>query len=258
MELTGVQEPQEVEKQELLHRLSVLRREQGMDWYVPNAVQLRAHQCLARTILYCGGNRSGKSTWGAMELCYHITRDYPAWFPHQRRYTHPIKAVIVCTEFPIVERVIEPKLFSYLPRHYIKKARRTPQGYLSRLVCVDGSTVDVLTNEMDDMAFESADWDVYWGDEPQKRTKFFAIQRGLVDRKGITLLTFTPLTEPWTKEELVDAADGTRITVVTGDIRDNKFDVEGTAILAEENIAEFEAKMPDDLKQTRLHGKFFH
>lgn len=258
MDLTGVVEPQALERQELLHRLSVLKREQGMDWYVPNAMQLKAHQCLARTILYIGGNRSGKSTWGAMELCFHLTRQYPSWFPMHRRYTHPIKAVIVCTEFPIVERVIEPKLFSYLPREYIKKARRTPQGYLSRLVCMDGSTVDVLTNEMDDMAFESADWDVYWGDEPQKKTKFYAIQRGLVDRKGITLLTFTPLTEPWIKEELVDKADGTKLACFTVNIRDNKFDIQGKTILEEDAIQEFEAKLPEDVKLTRLSGQFFH
>jgi len=248
----------QLEQSELLHRLTVLRRERGMEWYTPNPMQLRAHQSSAKTIMYIGGNRAGKSTFGAMELCFHLTRQYPPWFPMARRYSRPIKAVVVCTEFPIVERVIEPKLMTYLPHQYIQKARRTPQGYLSRLVCLDGSTVDVLTNEMDDMAFESADWDVYWGDEPQKKTKYFAIQRGLVDRQGQTILTFTPLTEPWIKEELVDKADQQRIAVFTVNIRDNKFTIHGQPILSEEAIREFEAKLPEDVKLTRLGGQFFH
>ena len=245
-------------KSDLEHRLSVLKRQEGMSWYVPNQMQLRAHQCAARTILYVGGNRSGKSTWGAMELCFHLTREYPDWFPMERRLTHPIKAVVVCTEFPIVERVIEPKLMAYLPHAYIAKRRRTPQGYLSRMICKDGSTVDFLTSEMDDMAFESADWDVYWGDEPQKKTKYYAIQRGLVDRKGMTLLTFTPLTEPWIKEELVDKADGQKVACFTVNIRDNKFTIQGEPILTEDAIQEFEAKLPEDVKLTRISGQFFH
>ena len=247
-----------VEFEESTAELSRRRRTSGMDFYVPNRMQHQAHQLNARTILYIGGNRSGKSTWGAMELCYHLTRKYPSWYSTKRRFHAPIKAVVVATEYPIIDRVIEPKLMQYLPHGYIAKARRTPQGFLSRLVCTDGSTVDFLSSEMDDLAFESADWDIYWGDEPQKKTKFYAIQRGLVDRRGLTLLTFTPLTEPWIKEELVDVADNDRIAVVTVDIRDNLQDIEGQPILNEEAIQEFESKLPEDVRQTRLHGKFFH
>ena len=247
-----------VEYEETTAELTKRRKERGMEFYVPNIRQVEVHRSPARTNLYIGGNRSGKSTVGAMELCFHLTRKYPDYFAKARRFTHPIKAVVVATEYPIIDRVIEPKLMAYLPTAYIKKMRRTPQGFLSKLVCTDGSTVDFLSNEMDDLAFESADWDFYWGDEPQKKTKFFAIQRGLVDRRGQTLLTFTPLTEPWIKEEIVDVADGVRTNVITGDIRDNTQDIHGHPILSEESISEFEAKMPEDLRQTRIHGKFFH
>ena len=247
-----------LEFEEATAELQKRRRERGMEFYVPNPRQLEVHQAKSRTILYVGGNRSGKSTVGAMELCFHLTRRYPDYVATNRRFTKPIKAVVVATEYPIIDRVIEPKLMTYLPKDAILKIRRTPQGFISKLICTDGSLVDFLSNEMDDLAFESADWDFYWGDEPQKKTKFFAIQRGLVDRRGQTLLTFTPLTEPWIKEELVDVADGQRITVITGDIRDNTADIHGQPILSEEAIAEFEAKMPEDLRQTRIHGKFFH
>lgn len=247
-----------LEFEEATSELSRRRRTDGMSFYIPNAPQHHAHQSNARTILYIGGNRAGKTTFGAMELCYHLTRRYPDWFSPKRRFTSPIKAVVVATEYPIIERVIEPKLMAYLPHDDIKRVRRTPQGFISRLVCVDGSTVDFLSGEMDDLAFESADWDVYWGDEPQKKSKFYAIQRGLVDRQGLTLLTFTPLSEPWIKEELVDPADGVRLACFQVDIRDNLQDIEGHPILKEEAIAEFEAKLPEDVRATRLHGKFFH
>ena len=91
----------------------------------------------------------------------------------------------------------------------------------------NGSTIDILTSEMKDMSYESADWDFAWMDEPQNNYKYTALQRGLVDRGGRTLITFTPLTEPWMKEDLIDKADGKRIAVITGTMHDNTQDIQG-------------------------------
>ena len=243
---------------ELLRAEEFLKRQNGIQFYRPNSMQMKAHKSLAEIILYCGGNRAGKSTLGAAELAFHLTRQYPDWYPQKRRFRRPIKAVVVATENAIIEKVIEPKIQSYLPANYVKKWQRTMGRYLQRIECVDGSTVDFLSNEQDDMAFESQDFDFYWGDEPQKKRKFDAIMRGLVDRGGRSVLTFTPLVEPWMKEDLVDKADGTRIETFIVDIRDNKFDVDGNAILLEENIQKFESMLDDETRETRIHGKFFH
>ena len=236
--------------------INLERRNRGMDFYEPNANQLRAHKSLARTILFCGGNRSGKSTFGAIELCYHLTRQYPVWYPEAKRYKHPIKAVVSATEYPVVTRVIEPKIAQYLPRGYYKM-QRTMGKYLSRIVCQDGSTVDILTSEMKDEAYESADWDFAWMDEPQQKRKRDAILRGLVDRRGLEVITFTPLTEPWMKDDLVDRADGRMIDLIQADIRDNKFTISGEPILSEEAIKEFEASISEEYRETRMHGVFF-
>ena len=249
----ALQELDEIEKLQA-HR----KRTQGIDFYIPNPYQFKAHQSKAKTILFCGGNRIGKSTMGAVELSWHLTRKYPDWFPKERRFKKPIKAVIVVAKNGLIETVIEPKIKMYLPHNTIAHEKRVSQNYLSRITCVDGSTVDFLSNEMERTAFESADWDFYWGDEPQKKSRYYAIRRGLVDRGGLTVLTFTPLIEPWMKEELVDKADGVRIDAVVADIRDNKFDIKGNPILSEENILEFEKTLSEDERATRIHGRFFH
>ena len=72
------------------------------------------------------------------------------------------------------------------------------------------------------------------------------------------MITFTPLTEPWMKEELADRADGKGIDLIQVDMRDNMTNIAGTTILSKEAIDEFEKEIPDDVKETRLHGKFFH
>ena len=233
------------------------KRQSGISYYIPNAMQFKAHQSTAKTILYCGGNRAGKSTFGAVELVWHLTRKYPDWYPKARRFRHPIKAVVVCDANAKIEKVIEPKINEYLPKAYIKH-KRVIGGYLNRITCIDGSTVDFLSSEQDDMAFEGADWHFYWGDEPQKKKKFDGIMRGLIDHGGFSVLTFTPLIEPWMKEQLIDKEDGVKVQTFIVDTYDNQFDIKGNAILKKENIDEMARMFDDDTKETRIHGKFFH
>ena len=254
----AIEYEQETEKlSEITRALDAKRRLKGMENYSPNLKQLAGHMSVARTVLYCGGNRAGKSTFGAMEMAYAMTKRYPGWYPVKRRFQGITKGVVSATSFGVVMRVIEPKLSSLLPRDsYIVK--RTAQGFPSQYKFKDGSTLDVVTLEMDNTAYESADWDIAWLDEPQSKLKYQAILRGLVDRRGRMMITFTPLTEPWMKEELADRADGKTIDLIQVDMRDNMVNVAGTQILSEEAISEFEREIPDDVKETRLHGKFFH
>ena len=229
-----------------------------MDFYVPNPVQIQAHKSKAKIIAYVGGNRAGKTTLGAMEIAWHITKKYPDWFPRERRFEGPVKIRIATDKFFKIDTVIEPKLRTYLPKGEITRVRRSPQGYITKLHAKDGSFVEFLTMEQDQMAFEGQDLDLFWGDEPVNRPRYIATQRGLIDRGGYTLLTFTPLVEPWMKEEIVDKADGKEIAVFTADIRQNKFDIEGNPILLEKDIQKFEGMLTEDERETRIHGKFFH
>jgi len=246
------------ERERLLKELENRKKERGMDFYIPNKVQVKAHQSKAKIICYVGGNRAGKTTLGAMEVAWHVTKKYPDWFPRERRFKGPIKIRIATDKFFKIDTVIEPKLRAYLPAGEIKRIKRSPQGYVTKLSTRDGSFIEFLTMEQDQMAFEGQDLDLFWGDEPVNRARYIATQRGLIDRGGYTLLTFTPLVEPWMKEEIVDSADGKNIDVFTADIRDNKFDTHGNAILNEEDIQRWEDMLTDDEKETRLHGAFFH
>ena len=234
------------------------KKSNGLAYYIPNKHQLRAHQSNARLVLVCGANRIGKSTLGAVELAFHLTRKYPDWWSKTRRFFKPIKAIVVCDAMQKIEKVIEPKIREFIPPDYIEELKRVTGGYLNRIRTKDGSTVDFLSSEQDQMAFEGADWDFYWGDEPQRKKQYEAILRGLVDRKGISVLTFTPLVEPWMKEDLVDKADGKKIDVITAVMHDNQFDIKGNPILSKEAIDEFENSLSEDMKETRIYGKFFH
>ena len=238
--------------------LNARRKERGMDFYIPNPVQFQAHKSKAKIIAICAGNRSGKSSFGAVEIAWAVTKKYPEWFPLKRRFKTPVKIRIATDRFFKIDSVIEPKLKSYLPKGEIIRVRRSPQGYISKLVTKDGSMIEFLTMEQDLMAFEGQDLDLFWGDEPIDRRRYIATQRGLLDRSGQTILTFTPLIEPWMKQEITDKADGKIIDIFTADTRDNKFDIQGNSILREEDIKQFENMLTDEEKETRIHGRFFH
>ena len=82
---------QEQEELKILEALLVERKKaNGLSFYTPNQHQLKGHQSDARFILLCGANRIGKSTFGAVELCFHLTRNYPDWFSLKRRFKGPI------------------------------------------------------------------------------------------------------------------------------------------------------------------------
>ena len=135
------------ERERILLELQNRQKERGMDFYVPNPVQLRAHKSKAKVIAYVGGNRAGKTTLGAMEVAWHITKKYPDWFPKERRFDRPVKIRIATDKFFKIDTVIEPKLRTYLPANEIIKIRRSPQGYVTKLSTRDGSFIEFLTME---------------------------------------------------------------------------------------------------------------
>ena len=253
-----------MELEEIEQTLKARRRVRGIDYFVPNGNQLRAFRSKARHMLFVGGNRSSKSTTGAVQAISWATGKYPKcschgdWFSRERMRKTPNKGVIVVTSFPIIERVIEPRLRQYFPQEEVLAWKRTPQHYLRRIELKNGSFIDILTNEMDQMAFESADWDWAWIDEPTSKARWDAIQRGLLDRHGQTIFSFTPTTEPWMLEDLVDKADGNRIEVIQASTYENQFDIHGQSILAATDIREFEEGIDPQERATRIGGKFFH
>lgn len=240
------------------------RKERGIDYFIPNAPQLRALRSPARVVAYVGGNRAGKSTTGAVFATSVLTGLYRScachgdWFNANKKFMRPTAGVIVVTEFAKVEQMLEKKLFSLMPKDWIVSIKRTPQGYMRRLICKNGSTVDILTNEMDQLAFESTDWDWAWIDEPTSYNRYVAIHRGLTDRQGLMILTFTPTVEPWMKDQIVDRADGRFIDVIQADTYENLKDIHDNPILTREAITDLERVMTEDEVATRIHGKFFH
>jgi phage terminase large subunit-like protein len=199
-----------------------------------------------------GGNRSGKTTCGGMEFLFHITGAYPDWYPKEMRYTNPVKGRIVAKDFMKgVGEVIVPFMEEWLDASLIKRKIRNPMGIPIKWEFKNGSVFDILTHEQDVEQFEGWKGHIAWFDEPPPRDRYIATLRGLVDYKGRSWLTLTPLTQAWIYDDIYTKNQPERIFVVTTDIRDNPH-------LSAESIAEFEMALTEEEKEARLHGKFLH
>lgn len=104
--------------------------------------------------------------------------------------------------FKVIGKVIWPKIKSYLEPRHVNSSKKNSEGYIDRIELINGSTIDFKTYKQDSMDWESEDLDLLWADEPPPREHYMAAQRGMVDRGGRTVITATPLREPWMFEEL--------------------------------------------------------
>ena len=84
--------------------LNQRKKQNGLQYYIPNTHQRSVHKSKGRLILLCGGNRVGKSTCGAVEIAMHLSKKYPDWYPFEKRYRGPVKCVVVCEENQFIEK----------------------------------------------------------------------------------------------------------------------------------------------------------
>ena len=84
---------------ELLNQEAEYRKSRKLLYYEPYDKQLEFHtsNCPVRAIF--GGNRSGKTTCGGMEFLFHMTGQYPKWYPKEQRWNGAIKGRIVGKDF---------------------------------------------------------------------------------------------------------------------------------------------------------------
>lgn len=236
----------------LLNQELLLRKSRRLLFYEPYDKQLQFHTSKAPIRALFGGNRSGKTTAGVVELLFHVTGAYPDWYPKEHRFSGSVKARIVCTDFQKgAAEVIIPALEEWLDNSLVKRKVKNPIGVPVKWELKNGSVFEILTHEQSTDQFEGWKGHLAWFDEPPPRDKYVATLRGLVDFQGKCWLTLTPLTQPWVYDEIYTRSDGEKVFVVTTDIRNNPH-------LSLEAIEQFERNLSEEEKEARLHGRFLH
>ncbi len=243
------------------------RREESIRYWAPHAKQDAAHRDKARIRVVFGGNRSGKSEFCSKEVAAFalgarlwLPEDDPDYLTGRKG---PQKILCVGESFnEQVKKVLVPKMLGgfieetgetvpgSLPAAEIKGTKKNQQGVTTFIELRNGSQLHFQSYDQDPALFESTDFDVVWFDEPMPYSIWIPVQRGLVDRMGVTICAMTPLREPWIHQKIVKRED---VSVYVFYTQDNV----GFG-LSQAGVDDFARNLDENEKRTRLRGEFFH
>lgn len=248
-------------KKELARYLTLhekTRKEHALEFWKPwsckhngrHTSQIEVLKSTARRRLCLGGNRVGKSEVGAADTAYGFLGIHP-----YRDNRVPINIKVIGEDFPNhISNVLLPKILRFLPKSSIKELKKNSQGYTTKIVGYNGSTIDFMCYEQDADKFESFECDGVWYDEPPPEDIYQGVSRGLLDREGYELFTMTPIKEPWIYNELW-------IPALEGKLTNTDYFIlmtECNPYLKQDVIDQLKQIYSEEVQDARLRGMFSH
>ncbi len=223
--------------------------------YVPHAKQFDFHRSTARTRLYIGGNRGGKTTAGATEALWWATRRHP----YRRVPDRPVKGRVIGVDYdhgiamivlPEIRRwVIPSDLISGSWESSFNKRERT-------LHLANGSFIEFMSAESDLEKFAGVSRDFIWFDEECPQPVFTENRARTIDVAGSVWVTMTPIEgQNWSYDQLYLPGKGEEVErdrdvdVVEVDMAENPH-------LDPAEIARFVASLSDEEREARVHGRY--
>lgn len=187
-------------------------RPPGPDNIGPYSWQMEFHEAAKRNPerLMMAANRVGKSRTAAAEIAIHATGRYPDWWTG-RRFEKPVKVWTGAESTEKSRDVVQLELLGqrgdegtgWIPRKYLKKWERRQAGVteVAETVFVEHVTGGTSEIGLKTYAMEARGWtgeskDVIWCDELVPMDIYTEALTRLIDRRGIMLVTFTPLEGP--------------------------------------------------------------
>lgn len=248
---------EELEKQEysLLKKVESYEESNKINYFKPHEKQLGFFGAVKnngkKVVIFQGGNRSGKTTSLIVALVSFMLGTLPWEKDSKLRFRPPIRARLFGEDWTHhVGQVLIPELRKWMPAKEIKATKKNNQGIDYYWQLNNGSVLEVMTYEQSTDQVEGWSGHVVACDEPMPRDKYIANKRGLVDFDGVYLMSFTPLKEPWIKDELIDNPDSSIATFFV-DTDDNPY-------LSKEAVAEFKKSLTPDEVAARLRGQWMH
>lgn len=197
--------------------MQAVQEEKESKWDpLPYQDDLSRNQALIRAII--GGNRTGKTEWGAHETFWFITGTHP-----YRALVPPIEAWVATPSFDIQLEATQPKLLKYLKQEDIQNVEYLRGNIMSRIHLKNGTDVAFKSYEQGSEKFQSAGKRLIWFDEEPPHDIW---NECLVRQEaGIPLdiiLTMTPVNGmTWVYDELWQQAAAKGIAIKTPSWRDN-------------------------------------
>lgn len=223
-----------------------------LSFFVPYAKQREFIEHPARTKAFIGGNRSGKTTAGAVDVILECIGQHPLQ-KTGKRPAPPLFWRVVCVDFTNgIEKIILPKIKEWIPASYLINGR-WKDSWLERsrtLTLANGSQIEFMSANQDRDKFQGTSRDGVWIDEEIDKPIFHECRMRLLDRGGRSILTLTPLSGmTWVYDDIYLKKDDPHIHVVTASTHDNPH-------LNPAEIELIACGLSDEERRIRLNGEF--
>ena len=228
----------------------------NINGYVPHAKQVDFHSSPARTRLYVGGNRSGKSFGGIAETCYWLKKEHPYRELPISPY-EPTRGRLVAVDFLNgVDRILLPLLKQLIPPSFlIDGAWESSYHRASHTLTLNNdSFVEFLSYEQDLDKFAGTSRHFIGYDEEPPESIYTENRARLIDTGGHEWLTMTPVEGmSWVYDKFyLPGTEGKdpKIHVTEIEATDNPY-------ISKEEIDDFLESIDDDEeREARKSGRF--
>lgn len=232
--------------------LKVQRLKPNILTYKPHAKQFAFHSSEARTRLYIGGNRSGKTVGGIIEDILWLTGKHP----FRKTPLPPISGRIVSVDFLNgIARTIIPQLSQWLPASELKGGSwdTAYNKELRTLTLDNGSFVEFMSYDQDLDKFSGTSRHfIHFDEEPPKDIYTECLLR-TVDVGGSIWITMTPVEGmTWVYDDIYEPGiihTRQSTDVITVDMTENPY-------LSEGEIQSLINLLDEEDREARIHGKF--
>lgn len=228
------------------------RKDQGAIYFfrpLASQMQFLKAQGTNKISGFFAGNRTGKSTTGAVSVVAAMIDKHPFWTIE----TPPSRRLIWCVslDFTTARRTTIQKVIEYAPTDMV--ARWYEQDKILKFK--HGGEIQFRSAEVGREHFQGAEIDCCWMDEEPPEDVFQECMARTVDRRGKILLTMTPLKGmTWVYDRIwmacpENGGEDDRIRVIQSDVHENSH-------LPKDEVLAWEASMSEEERQMRISGKF--
>ncbi|HEY9261876.1 terminase large subunit domain-containing protein [Chitinophaga sp.] len=236
---------------EMADNLTRLAYAPDINSYVPHAKQELFHSSTKKTRLYIGGNRSGKTTGGIVEDVWWLLRKHP----YVKTPDRPVAGRIVSVDFINgINKIIIPQLKQWIPPSALRGGSwSSAYDVQDRIVNFEnGSFVELMSYDQELNKFAGTSRDFVHYDEEPPSDIYTECQARLIDRKGRSWITMTPVEGmTWIFDVLYEPGiNGSKLVdVVEVEMAENPH-------LDEEEVENYLGGLSEDERKARGQGKF--
>ena len=186
---------------------------------------------------------------------------YEPWNGIPRAHKPPVKIALHVPDYDNhARKFVENHVLQFYDRRLLH-IDSTQQGAPRSVRFPNGSIVRIFTDDQDSMRLEGDTWHELYVDEPAPRDHIIALQRGLSFYSGKTIMTMTPLSEPWIFDDIYVKAlnlGGERedIFAITA-FPDENLKSHG-GYLPDKDVEIFRAGLSEEEREARVHGRWMH